>query len=569
MTIHKMKSTTFATINYDEWHEVATQSLKGKPFDALITKTIEGVDLKPLYTEKDLLNHADETLAHITSSIRASTDESGWIVAQQQYATNGNDFITGLITSIERGNEAVVFDGTNSIQWCDDSINKIAELITKYPVIIFNTDKNDAFLKVFDLIPLEIRMKVQGSVFSPGWLKPEGFFNLRTIGVDTWSIHHEGADGVTELAIALAQAAESTTDYKDFTTFAKDFSVRFAVDTHFFMEMAKIRAFRVLWNEFSSAFGEESVSHVPILVATSLRSYSKLDPYVNLLRAGNEVFSAVLGGADAVTVHPHDVLTGVTPTSIRLARNVQLVIKEETHADKVLDPSGGSYFIENLTLELADKAWKLFLTIESFGGYSTYVESGKLAELLEQRKLIRKQDIAKGKSSLIGTNVYADLSAEALPESSSFQVAERLAEPFEILRMSNKEAQPKIYLVPIGDLKDFKPRTDFVSGFLSTGGIRVEWSPVFENAEQVVQWLATEKPEYVVVCASPKVTKNVMDELLDGLPKDILVDVAGLYSEEDSNKWRAAGLSGFIYSGQDKVQKLAEIGNALKGVVKK
>ena len=125
-----------------------------------------------------------------------------------------------------------------------------------------------------------------------------------------WEVHNLGADAVTELALALAQASELATAYDEFSSFAHEFFVRFAVDTHFFMEISKIRAFRILWNAFCLAYGETSTSHIPIWTENSLRSYSKLDPYVNLLRAGNEVFSAVLGGADVVTVHPHDVLTG-------------------------------------------------------------------------------------------------------------------------------------------------------------------------------------------------------------------------------------------------------------------
>ena len=104
------------------------------------------------------------------------------------------------------------------------------------------------------------------------------------------------------------------------------------------------------------------------------------------MRAGNEAFSAVLGGADVITVHPHNVLTGTTPASIRYARNVQLVIKNETLVDKVLDPSGGSYFIDTLTNELVEKAWELFVEIDMAGGYKAYVESGKLEQLLKDTK---------------------------------------------------------------------------------------------------------------------------------------------------------------------------------------
>ena len=136
-------------------------------------------------------------------------------------------------------------------------------------------------------------------------------------------------------------------------------------------------------------FGKHSVLHygvaeapyVPIIATTSLRSYSKLDPYVNVLRAGNETFAAVLGGADVITVHPHNIVTGPTSSSIRMARNIQLVIKEETHADKVIDPAGGSYFIETLTSELVEKAWTLFLEIESAGGYEAFITSGRVREI--------------------------------------------------------------------------------------------------------------------------------------------------------------------------------------------
>lgn len=560
-----MKTTTFTTSNFEQWKEAAIQSLRGKPFDRLITKTIEGIDLQPLYTEDELIKRADGVLAQTISSIRTAKQETGWIVAQQQYVADCKQFVAELKASIERGNEAVVYDGSKQLQWDAQSLSEIAKLLTKYPVFIINTTLNDGFLDVFDLIPNEERSLVRGTIFAPDWDKPQGYSNVRTMGADMWSVHHKGADAVTELALAIAQAAEIATNYDDFSTFAEDFAVRFAVDTHFFMEIAKIRAFRLLWNAFSSAYGETGTSYVPVLAATSLRSYSKLDPYVNLLRAGNEVFSAVLGGADMITVYPHDVLTGVTSTSIRLARNVQLVIKEETHVEKVTDPSGGSYFIETLTLELAEKAWELFLTIESTGGYSAYVETGKLAELLEERNASRKLDIAAGKSSLIGTNVYADVTSEALGDAGGIHMDGRLAEPFESLRAHFKEAQPRTFLLPFGELKDFKPRADFVSGFLATGGIRSEWSPVFANASEAIQWLADEKPDYAVVCGSSEVTETVMTELLQGLPNGVRLDVAGAYDKEFSNKWLDAGLSGFVFSGQDKVSKLTEINNTWKG----
>ena len=367
------------------------------------------------------------------------------------------------------------------------------------------------------------------------------------------------------MALVIAEGAEKATTYNSFREFSDQFFVRFAIDTHFFMEIAKVRAFRILWHALGKSFGETTVAHIPVLTETSLRTYSKLDPYVNLLRAGNEAFSAVLGGADVITVHPHNVLTGPTPASVRYARNVQLVIKNETLVDKVLDPSGGSYFIDTLTNELVEKAWNLFVEIDAAGGYNAYVKSGELEQRLKACSIVSAIEVAKGKKSLIGTNIYADLSAIELEESKGIKVEGRLAEPFEKIRAHFQEQQPKTVLVTFGELKDIKSRADFVTGFLATGGIHSEWSPLFNSAQEANEWLANEKPDYVVVCAKPSVTEEVLTDLLQGLPTRILIDAAGKFETEVSEKWLSNGLNGFIFSGQDKIAKLSEIKNKWKG----
>jgi len=331
------------------------------------------------------------------------------------------------------------------------------------------------------------------------------------------------------------------------------------------MEIAKIRAYRVLWKALGTAYGQDT-KHIPLLAETSLRTYSKLDPYVNLLRAGNEVLSAVLGGADVITVHPHNVLTGTTPASIRIARNAQIVIKEEALVDKVIDPSGGSYFIETLTRELVEKAWHLFLEIDAQGGYKAFVESGALAKRLKTCQETRLKDVATSKTSLIGTNIYADIDAASLGESDGLVVEGRLAEPFETLREHFQVRQPKTVLCTFGLLKDFKPRADFVSGFLATGGIQAERSPAFTTASEALEWLVNEKPDYAIICATNDKTEEVMSELLAGLSTGLKIDVAGKFDSDISNEWLTAGLNGFIYSGLDRIEKLLEIKNGWKEV---
>ncbi|CAM3125219.1 methylmalonyl-CoA mutase family protein [Filibacter tadaridae] len=547
MTIQKMKTTTFKKSTVDQWKEAATQSLRGKPLESLVTKTIEGIDLKPLYTLEDY-----EKRLHKKRSIKK---DASWIIAQQTFGEDGKDFLDRLRTSISRGNEAIVYDGTKQLVWDEVSQQELANLMKDYPVYLTNTKLDDPILNVFELVAPEERAAVTGAVSVKGWALPNGYANVKSVGADMWHAHHDGADAVTELALALAIGAEQATNATDFADFAAEFFVHFAVDTHFFMEIAKFRAFRICWQAFCSAYDVTEAPYIPVLATTSLRSYSKLDPYVNVLRAGNETLAAVLGGADMITVHPHTILTGPTDSSIRIARNIQLVIKEETHIDKVIDPAGGTYFIETLTSELVEHAWVLFLEIEASGGYQAFDESGRLATLLEERKA----EVATGKKSLIGTNVYAELTDTTLTDWDGIQAVERLAGPFERLRTQFADEEIRTVLLTFGDLKDFKPRADFVSGFLATGGLQSEWSPAFKNAEEANEWLAAELPDYAIVCATPAMTETVMEQLLAGAPEKMIVDVAGKYDAALEEKWLQAGLDGFIYAGQNKVDKLQRI----------
>ena len=555
MSIHTMKATTFDKADTAQWMDAAIQTLKGKAFESLCTETTEGIVLQPLYTIEDLESRKQTN--------RVSKNGAGWIVAQQTIAIDGQQFIENLKKSIDRGNEAIFYDGTTQLQWSESALTELAQLMEKHPVIMLNTDKQDPVLNAFSFIPEAMCPAVKGALSVSDWSLSEKFPNIRIFGADLWTAHHKGADAVTELALALAQAATYAEKKAEFSDFANEYFVRFAVDTHFFMEIAKFRAFRVLWQAFGTAYDVAEVPAVPMIATTSLRSYSKLDPYVNLLRAGNGAFSAVLGGADVITVHPHDLLTGPSESSARFARNIQLVIKEETHADKVIDPAGGSYFLESLTAELVEKAWALFLDIEADGGYDTFMASGRMAALLEERRI----EVATGRKSLIGTNVYAELTDPDLEDWNGIQTEGRLAEPFEKLRSLFSNEQPQTVLLTFGELKAFKPRADFVGGFLATGGIRSEWSPAFEHAKEAIDWLRQEKPDYAIVCASPVETETIMTELLTGLPESVVLDVAGNYDAGIAQQWLDKGLNGFIFAGQDKVGKLKDIHSKWKGGV--
>lgn len=552
MPIHTMKSFTFTAPNYEEWKETAIQSLKGKPFESLFTKTTEGIELKPLYTKDDL---AGQTVSRVTKPA------FGWTVAQPVSAATGEEFLLQVQESLERGNQAIAYNGLHAMTWSDEALRQLAELLTHYPILFTEVKKEDPILQAFTFIEETKRSEVTGICIGDLEVLPENVPNVKTKGADLWTAHHEGADAVTELALSLAIAADLAEKAPSFEAFVENFYVRFASDTHFFMEISKFRAFRVLWKLFNEAYGVDDPKQVPLLAITSLRSYSKLDPYVNLLRGGNSAFAAVLGGADWLTVLPHDVLTGTSPSSNRYARNIQLILKEETHIDQVLDPAGGSYFIESLTAELVKKAWDKFLAIEEDGGYESFLQSGELSKL----HAARQAELASGKKTLIGTNVYAELIDTNLAEASSVTVSKRLAEPFEHLRARSQEELPKTVLLNFGELKEYKPRADFVSGFLAVGGIDAEWSPSFETIEQALGWMNEVQPHYAVICASANATEEVVTNFLKEYAGNVVLDVAGKYAKELSDQWLADGLNGFVFAGQDKIAKLQDIANITIG----
>ena len=557
MIVDNMKKTTFKSSDFDQWKKLAVASLKGKPYEKLKTKTLEDIEIQPLYFEKTSLDSS--------SIVKTMKQNAGWVIAQQTFANSSAEFLKQLENSIEKGNESIVYDGEQSFEWNDDQLLRLSSFIAKYPVFFFNVSNDDPIIRAFDFVHHEVREAVTGIIQVNDWTIPVGYRNIRTAGADLWKIHHEGADAVTELAVSLSEATRIASGYDSFQTFADNFYVRFPIDTHFFMEIAKLRAFRVLWSAFAKGFDIEEPTRIPVFAVTSLRSFSKLDPYVNLLRAGNETFSAILGGADIIQAHPYNLLTEPNASSIRYSRNMQLVLKEETHIEKVLDPAGGSYFIEKLTEELVDKAWSLFIGIESNGGIEHFHKSGRLQE----KALKLQSDVETGKKSLIGTNVYAELTPTIFEDGDNFSQVQRLAEPFEKLRYRCVEKQPKTVILTFGELKTFKPRADFVAGFLATGGIDSSWSPAFSGIEQAIEWLSREKPDYAIVCAEDRIVHNIMDDLLEQLPVGILLDVAGKSDEDSFRKWKEKGLNGMMFNGQNKIEKLNDILDLWQGGLQK
>lgn len=558
----QMKDIQFPTASYDEWKEEAIKALKGKAFESLLTKTSEGITLEPLYTKQMLEDQLGDQLEKQIATIRSLKVSDDFKVAQQIYGESASQFFSNLQESLDKGNNVITIDSRVSFEWDDNNLTTLANYLAENSFKLTVQSENDPILDVFKKLKNE---NVNGFIISNDPISVN-FENVRTISANMVTYHNMGANAVQELAFALSLAAKYIQQEETFENFSKKFFINFAIDTQFFSEISKLRAFKVLWKAFSSAYDVKDPTAIPVLAETSIRSYSTLDVYVNLLRAGNEAFAGLIGGADVFTVHPHDCLSSPTDKSIRIARNVLLVLKEESRVDEVLDPSGGSYFIESLTAQYVESAWKMFLEIEEAGGIDAFTESGKLQDSLNEEFTKRLHATETRKHSLIGTNIYANPADElSSVVNSQFENVNRLAIPFEKLRTDYKLVQPKIAILTYGKLKDFKPRADFVSGFFATAGVIPAQSGEIQTIEAAEAWLNNAQFDYVIVAAKDDETKNLVPKLLTTKPQGVVLDVAGKFKEEQS-EWLSNGLNGFIFAGQNIVEKLTEVLESLKGV---
>jgi methylmalonyl-CoA mutase len=243
---------------------------------------------------------------------------------------------------------------------------------------------------------------------------------IKTVGISGVPYHNAGASAVQELAYALATAVEYIDRLSEqnlsIDQIAGSMRFTFAVGPFYFMEVAKLRAARILWAKIVEAYGGNKESQkMTIHGVTSFHNQTMYDPYVNMLRTTTEAFSAVVGGVDSLQTNPFDETFGPPDEfSRRIARNTQIILDEETQLDQLIDPAGGSYYVEKLTHEVAEKAWALFREIEKRGGMLKALTEGYPQEEIEAVTAKRNKDLAKRKSVLVGTNTFADVKEEKL-----------------------------------------------------------------------------------------------------------------------------------------------------------
>lgn len=340
--------------------------------------------------------------------------------------------------------------------------------------------------------------------------------HVRAITVDGPALHNRGASVSWELAGAVAAGVSYLRLLDqgglDIVDAVRQISFRFAADDDQFMTIAKLRAARLLWARVCEVVGAADAGAATVHAVSSLPMMAQRDPWVNMLRTTLAAFSAGVGGADTVLVHPFDVAipNGFPGTSNafarRIARNTQLLLLEESHIGRVLDPAGGSWFVEDLTAQLAEQAWKHFQVIEARGGF--VAAHDHIAEQIADVAARRADDIAHRRTALTGVNEYPNIGEPPLPPGEAFTAVARYAAGFEALRdrsdtvLESTGARPKVLLLPLGPLAEHNIRATFATNLLASGGIEAV-NPGTVGAADVAQAVsAAGSPSVAVVCGT-------------------------------------------------------------------
>jgi methylmalonyl-CoA mutase len=339
---------------------------------------------------------------------------------------------------------------------------------------------------------------------------------VRAVTVDGATFHGLGASASWELAGAVATGVAYLRLLDDAGVAVPDalgqIGFRYSADDDQFTTIAKLRAARQLWARVAEVVDQPEAGAATIHAVTSLPMMAQRDPWVNMLRTTLAAFGAGVGGADSVQVYEFDSaivggLPGVARTfARRMARNTQLLLLEESHVGRVLDPGGGSWFIEDLTRRLAEEAWKHFQDIEARGGF--VAARDHVAARIAEVRTRRSDDIAHRRTALTGVNEYPNLAEAPLPQTDSMPGVYRYAAGFEALRdrsdahLAATGARPRALLLPVGPLSEHNVRTTFAANLLASGGVETVNPGTLDAPAVAAAVAAAGHPVAAVICGT-------------------------------------------------------------------
>ncbi len=613
----------FPPVTTEQWEEVITADLKGADYDKkLVWRTGEGFSVRPYYRAEDLrripflesrpgcfpfvrgTGRCNQWMVHQTIGVKDAEKANSEALAALNAGCDSIGFcfyeapteaeLDQLLSQIILGAVEVVFQGKGACRVAEMMFARLEKSAIDPAEVRMS----------FVLDPIVKKLSLQGEFGCcgnggqcceciAGFVKKyEKYPKVRFAGVSGHYFHNSGSTIVQELAFTLAAGHEYLVMLMDagLTADQAARTIRFsmAVSSNYFMEIAKFRAARLLWANIVKQYGPEKGCSEKMFAhaVTSRWNQTVYDPYVNMLRGTTEAMSAAIAGVHSLEVVPFDeVFETPTDFSSRIARNVQLLLKYESHFDQVSDASGGSYYIETLTQSIAEEAWKLFREVEDKGGYIAAFKAGFVTSAIEASAAAKDKAVSTRRTILLGANQYPNFTETADkavtgkavkpagcdPDCKCAEGGEctcdddcdckkggpctcgkivlhpyRGAMPFEQIRLKTDRSgkAPLAFMLTCGSLSMARARAQFACNFFACAGIRVQDNTFFKSVEEGVKAALAAKADIVVMCSSDDDYATVAPEaakLLGG--KGILV-VAGAPASQP--ELEAQGITHFI-----------------------
>lgn len=585
----------FPEVTTEEWRAKVVADLKGADFDKkLVWRTNEGFNLQPMYRAEDIADlKTTDSLPGEFPYVRGIRTTNDWLTRQEIPAADPKAANEVAREVLEKGVNSLGFHVE------DPSYETVATLLKDIDLAKVEVNFSSCPCCAADLVKSVakyIREKGCEAVFKgsvdynplkPALIKgkdidPAAFIatakelielvkdipGLKVLAVNSDILSDAGSYIYQELGYALAWGADWLTALTDaglgVDEVADRIKFNMGVSSNYFMELAKFRAARMLWAQIVEQYKPASLDSAKMHVhaTTSRFNQTIYDAHVNLLRSQTETMSAALAGVDSITTLPFDLpYKNPDAFSERIARNQQFLLKEESHLDKVIDPAGGSYYVETLTVSIAKEAWKLFLECQDEGGFFHLVADGKVQEKVNESCKARHTDVARRKEILLGTNQYPNINETAAgkiektgcccscgeEKGEKALVAKRAASDFEALRLETEAAarRPKVFMLTIGNLAMRLARAQFSTNFFGCAGYEIIDNLGFETVQQGVDAAIEKGADVVVLCSSDDEYETLAPEAFKALAGRAEFVVAGNPACTDALK--AEGINDFIH----------------------
>ncbi len=575
--------TEFPPVPKEVWEEAIVKDLKGADYQKkLVWRTMEGFSVQPYYREEDLkgLKNVGGKAGEFPF-VRGTKDDNTWLIRQDYLVKNDFKKANALaLDGMMKGVTAVGFDMSETEKVLKADLKALLKDITLSAVEVnFKGCKDLNLLKAFISYVKESKVKASQVRASFDYdplkqLNATGMYSkadakkllvkavemvaefphITVIGVYSYAFNDAGSTITQELAFGMNMGSEYlnllTESGVKVDEAAKRIKFTVSISGNYFMEIAKFRAERLLWANIVKAYGakKEDSCKIKVHAVTSAWNQTVYDPYVNMLRDTTEAMSGAVGGVDSMEVLPFDhAYKKPGEFSNRIARNVQSLLLDESHFNKVVDPAAGSYYIEELTDAVAKTSWDLFNAIEKEGGYIEAFKKEKIQDAIKETSVKRDSNIATRRDTLLGTNQFPNftevvekevtkkiVTRKAAPKKKTGMVGRPLevyrgAMAFEELRFKTDKAakRPMAFMVTYGNLAMCRARAQFACNFFAVAGFQVVDNNRFSSPEEGAKAALKAKADIVVACSSDDEYLNEVQEIAKIIGKKAIVVVAG------------------------------------------